>query len=116
MSKNRNSSGRMGALRLLWSAEHVDGHETYADADGDVGDVARRQAVVLAAPLHVRVDEVDDVRVADAIHEVAESAPEDEGQAPPEGLLVRGEPPVERHDERDGERRDERKNGRRTYS
>src|SRR5262249_8589500 len=55
------------------------------------------------------VDEVDDVRVADAIDEVAESAAEDEWKAPPEGALARGEPAVERDDERDGERRDEEK-------
>jgi hypothetical protein len=55
------------------------------------------------------VDEIDDVRVADAIHEVAERAAEDERKAPLEGALVRREAAVERHDERDRERRDQEK-------
>src|SRR5262245_30423169 len=89
--------------------EHIDGNEAHPDADGDVGDVERRPAVIPSAPRHVRVDEVDDVRVADAIDEIAERAAEHERKTPLERELVRRKTPVKREDERDGDRRDEKK-------
>src|SRR5437773_69088 len=102
MSATRKSSGRIVRLQLLLAAEHVDGHEADADANRDVGDVECRPAVIAPAPLHVGVDEIDDVRVADAVDEVAESTAQNEGQPPSKRPLVRRETAVERNDERDG--------------
>src|SRR5258708_15173733 len=107
MSAIRKSSGRIARLELLLAAEHVEGHETDADADRDVGDVEGRPAVIAPAPFHVGVNKIDDVRVTDAIDEVTECAAEHEREPPAQRPLMGSKTAVEGYDERDGERRDE---------
>ena len=50
--------------------------------------------------------EIDDEVVLDSIDEVAEGAPENEGESPAENRLGGLEPSVERDDEHDGEQGD----------
>ncbi len=82
--RNRRTRERPATRR-----EHVDGHQADAHANGDVGDVERRPVVVTALPGHVKIDEVDDPSVANAIEDVAKRAAQNERQAPFEGALFR---------------------------
>src|SRR5271170_929228 len=83
-SANLNSSGRIdlrlglhrglmrrragfGDARSLLRGEHIDRHETHADADRDVRHVEGGPVVVVPLVHHVHVDEIDDVTVADPV-------------------------------------------------
>src|ERR1700722_9842348 len=80
----RRWRGHRGGARLL-RREHVDRHQTHADADRDVRDVERGPMMVMALVGEVDVDEVDDVAIADTVEHVSQGPSEDQGQPPPEG-------------------------------
>src|SRR6266513_3240342 len=76
---NSAPSGRLRVDRL--ALLHVEEEQPDADADGRVGHVERGPVVGLAAPVHVDVEEIDDVAEAEAVDEVADGAAEDQVEA-----------------------------------